>query len=109
MSVLLIALTILLIAAVYWRVSSRARSAIRGWADDYGYHVVSTRFHSAFSSEYGEAGREADVVYQVVLTSPAGDRHVAYFLIGNLMLGRTRVVVRWGEPGRDTESTEGHV
>jgi hypothetical protein len=100
MSLLLIGLMALLIAAVYWRVRSKARSAIRQWADDYGYLVESARFHAAFSDDFREAGQEAEIVYRVVLSTPAGHRSVAFFLLWNLIAGRTMVVVRWDDPSR---------
>jgi hypothetical protein len=98
MSLLLIGISILLILALYRRVFSRARAAIRKWADDYGYRVDSARFHAAFSADYQEAGREAEIVYRVVLSSSTGDKHVAFFLMWNLIAGPTSVVVRWDEP-----------
>ena len=99
MSLLLIGLSVLLIALVFWRVTAKARSAIRRWADDYGYRVDSASFVAAFSTEYREAGREAEMVYRVVLSSPSGDRNVAHFLLWNLIAGRTTIVVRWQQPG----------
>ncbi len=102
MSLLFIGISILLLVALYRRAVSKARSAIRSWADDYGYRVDSARFHAAFNTNYREAGREAEVVYRVVLSSPSGDRNVAYFLLWNLFVGPTTVVVRWDHPRRDS-------
>ena len=100
MSLLLIGLMTLMIVALYWRVRSRARSAIRLWAADYGYVVESARFHAAFSTDFREAGQEAEIVYRVVLSTPTGERNVAFFLLWNLLVGRTTVVVRWDDPPR---------
>ena len=101
MSLLFIGISVLLIALLVWRVRTKARSAIRRWADDYGYRVDSASFHAAFSTEYREAGREAEMVYRVVLSSPSGDRNVAYFLLWNLIVGRTTIVVRWDPSSGD--------
>jgi hypothetical protein len=100
MSLLLIGLMALSIAALYWRVRSKARSAIRRWAADYGYVVESARFHAAFSADFREAGEEAEFVYRVVLSTPSGERNVAFFMLWNLIVGRTTVVVRWDDPPR---------
>jgi hypothetical protein len=100
MSLLIIVLSILLGVAVYWRINRRARSAILGWARDYGYRVDSVRFHAILSSEYQEAGQEAELVYRVVLTSPSGDRHAGHFLLWGLLVGRMTVIVRWDDPDR---------
>ena len=100
MSLLMIALSILLGVALYWRINRRARSAIFGWARDYGYRVDSLRFHAILSSEYQEAGNEAELVYRVVLASPSGDRHVGYFLLWGILVGRVTVIVRWDDPDR---------
>jgi len=100
MSLLLIGISILSIVALYWRVFTRARAAIRKWAEEYGYRVDSARFHAAFSADYQEAGRQAEIVYRVVLSTSTGDTHVAFFLMWNLIAGRTSVVVRWDESDR---------
>ena len=100
MSLLIIVLSILLSAALYWRTKRRARSAIFGWARDYGYEVDSVRFHAILSSEYQEAGNEAELVYRVVLASPSGDRHAGYFLLWGILIGRMTIVVRWDDPDR---------
>jgi hypothetical protein len=97
MSLLMIGISILAIVALYWRVFASARAGIRKWADDYGYRIDSARFHAAFSAEYQEAGRQAEIVYRVVLTTSTGDQHVAFFLMWNLIVGPTTVVVRWDE------------
>ena len=97
MSLLLIVISSLLVAALYWRIVSRSRSAIRQWAHDYGYRVESARFHAAFSADFREAGQEAEMVYRVVLSTVAGERNAAYFLLWNVLAGRLSVVVRWVE------------
>jgi hypothetical protein len=91
-------LSVLLAAALYWRVVSRARSAIRSWADEFGYRVVSARFETAFSDRYREAGRTAEFVYRVELSSASGDRATGRALIWNVLHGPVTVVVRW-DPG----------
>jgi hypothetical protein len=101
MSLVLIGISVLLVALVFWRVATKAKSAIRRWADEYGYRVDSASFHAAFSAEFQEAGREAEIVYRVVLSSPSGDRSIAYFLLWNMLVGRTTVVVRWEAPSGD--------
>jgi hypothetical protein len=105
LSLLLIAVTALLLVALYGRVTARARSAVHSWARDYGFQVVSLRFVAIFSREYREAGREAEVVYRAVLDSASGERVSAHFLIWNLLWGPMTVVVRWsGEPPPDDGS-----
>jgi hypothetical protein len=100
MSLLMIVLSILLAVALYWKINRRARSAISGWARDYGYRIDSVRLHAILSSEYQEAGNEAELVYRVVLASPSGNRHAGYFLLWGILVGRMTVVVRWDDPER---------
>jgi hypothetical protein len=53
-----------------------------------------------WSGEFREAGSEPDLVYSVELSTPAGERNDAYFLLWNVILGPTTVVVRWHEARR---------
>jgi hypothetical protein len=95
MSLILIAATALLVVLTYRRVSGRAQSAIRGWAREYGYRVVSTRFVGAFDDRFQDAGRAADLVYRAELMSSSGETVPASFLIWDVLFGTPTVVVRW--------------
>jgi hypothetical protein len=99
-SVLLIGASILLIAGLYLRVAGRTRSAIRRWAGDYGYRIESAVFHAAFNSKYQEAGKVAEMVYRVVLSTTTGEQHVAHVLLWNLLIGQVTLVVQWTDQAR---------
>jgi hypothetical protein len=98
MSVLLIALVILAVVAVYARLVGRARATARAWAGRFGYRLLSARFESAFDDRHHELGRCAEVVYRVELATASGERHSGYLLMWDLFLGRPEAVIHWDRP-----------
>jgi hypothetical protein len=102
MSLVLIALSVVLVVGVYVRLVVRARAIVRTWARDYGYRVVSASFESAFSSTDDDSGRSAEVVYRVALESGSGTVRTGRLLMWNVLLGRPTALIRWdhGSPDR---------
>jgi len=101
MSVLLIALVVLAVVAVYARLVGRARSTARAWARRFGYRLLSCRFESAFDEEHHELGRYAEVVYRVELTTSSGERHSGRLLMWGLFAGRPEAVIHWDCPPQE--------
>lgn len=100
MSVLLIALVVALVIAVYATLLGRARSTARAWAGRFGYRLLSARVESVLGEEHHESGRNAELVYRVELATGSGERHSGYLLMWGLFSGHPETVIHWDRPPR---------
>ena len=100
-TVLLVSLG-LLVLGIQARILYRARRAVRSWAGEWGYRIVTLTFESAFDRRYRDGGKTADLVYRVTVESDSGERHTGMALLWNPLFGRCEIVVRW-DGARDPE------
>jgi hypothetical protein len=95
MSLLLIGITALLVAAFWVRLHVRARRAMAAWAEENRYRLLSASLETMFEARPADRTQPPDLVYEVRVSTESGTIHDGQLLIWNVMFGRAEVLVRW--------------